>query len=86
MRNNDVSFTYSAVVRKNNRNAISVRFERKKPGKTNYAEGWVPGCKIEKQEGFSPEEIEQMEEYLRSEKDNIIQGAKELNNIKNWFK
>ncbi len=85
MQNGEVKFTYSSVLRKNNRNAISVRFEREYPERKDYAEGWIPECKIEQQEGFTAEEIEQMEEYLKKEKHNIIEGARELNNIKNWF-
>ncbi len=78
MKNSEVTFTYSGVMTKNNRKWICVRFERDK----DYAEGRIPECKIEKQEGFSAEEISQMEAYLVAEKENIMVEAKKLNNIK----
>ncbi len=81
----EVTFTYSGVVSKDGRNAVCVRFERKRGGKTDFAEGLVPACKITKQEGFSAEEIEGLEGYLRENDQEIRKKAKELNNIKNWF-
>ena len=69
--------------KRNNRKLIRVRFERKGNSGIDFAEGKIPECKIEKQNGFSQEEIRQMEEYLEIEKENIIREAKKLNNIKN---
>ena len=83
MGKGEVTFTYSGVLTRNNRKLIRVRFERKGDFGIDFAEGKIPECKIEKQNGFSQEEIRQMEEYLESEKENIIHEAKKLNNIKN---
>ncbi len=85
MNDNDreVTFTYSGVLTKKNKKIICVRFERIGEDGADYAEGQIPECKIDKQKGFTLEEIRQMEEYLRAEKDNIIQKARKLNNIKN---
>lgn len=83
MEKGDVTFTYSGVLTRNNRKLIRIRFERKGDSGIDFAEGKIPECKIEKQNGFSQEEIRQMEEYLEIEKENIIHEAKKLNNIKN---
>jgi hypothetical protein len=83
MEKGEVTFTYSGVLTRNNRKLIRVRFERKGNSGIDFAEGKIPECKIEKQNGFSQEEIRQMEEYLEIEKENIIREAKKLNNIKN---
>ena len=83
MEKGEVTFTYSGVLTRNIRKLIRVRFERKGNSGIDFAEGKIPECKIEKQNGFSQEEIRQMEEYLEIEKENIIREAKKLNNIKN---
>lgn len=83
MNSDAVTFTYSGVLNKGNRRFICVRFERSRGTQKDYAEGEIPKCEITKQQGFSEEEIHQMEEYLRAEKDNIIVEAKKLNSIKN---
>lgn len=84
-RSEEVTFTYSGVVRKDGKNAVCVRFERKRNGKTDYAEGLVPSCTITKQEGFSEEEQKGLINYLKENDEEIRKKAKELNHIKNWF-
>ncbi len=83
MDDREVKFTYSGILTRKNKKIICVRFERAGKSGTDYAEGQIPECKIEKQNGFTPEEVRQMEEYLKTEKDHIIQEARKLNNIKN---
>lgn len=83
MNQEEVTLIYSGVVRKQNQSLVSVRFERNGKSGTDYAEGQVPECRIEKQRGFTADEIAQMEDYLREEKYSIIQEARKLNNIKN---
>ena len=51
----------------------------------NWAEGIVPGGKIERSEGFSEEEIEKLEAYLASEEEMILQQAKGVNPLRNLF-
>lgn len=51
----------------------------------DWAEGTVPGGKIEKSEGFSGEEIEKLEAYLAGEKEMILQQAKGVNPLRNLF-
>lgn len=85
-REEELTFTYSGVVQKDHRNAVCVRFERKRGGQTEYAEGLLPAAKITEHTGFSAEEIEGLENYLREHSDEIREKAKELNNFKNWFR
>lgn len=82
MENDEVKFTYSGVLMKDGKKTVCVRFER---GESDCAEGRIPQCRIEKQQGFSSTEIEQMETYLVNEQMNIINKAKELNNIMKWL-
>ncbi len=51
----------------------------------DYAEGSVPECKITSNKGFSPEEIKEMEEYLRENQGNIIEEAGKINPMKAFF-
>ena len=51
----------------------------------DWAEGIVPGGKIEKSEGFSEEEIEKLEAYLAGEEEMILQQAKGINPLRNLF-
>ncbi|MBQ6441854.1 MAG: hypothetical protein IJJ13_04600 [Lachnospiraceae bacterium] len=83
--NEELTFTYSGVVQRENRNAVCVRFERKRDGALQYAEGVVPEGRITKQEGFSQEEVEGLEAYLKTHTEEIKKNAKALNQIKNWF-
>ena len=76
-----VQFTYSGLLNKNGKKVVSVRFERDN-GK-DFADGLLPDCAIEKQQGFSEEEIEQLEVYLMENADDIMTKAKEMSKITN---
>lgn len=81
MNQQDITFTQTGVIRRNNKNAVCVRFERKSEKGMDYAEGFVPECKIIKNSGFTPEEVDKLEEYITQEKAEIIQKAKEMSNF-----
>lgn len=51
----------------------------------DWAEGIVPGGKIEKSEGFDEEEIGKLEDYLAGEQEMILEQARGVNPIKNLF-
>ena len=53
---------------------------------SDWAEGIVPGGRIEKSEGFSGEEIEKLEAYLAGEQEMILREAKGVNPIRNLFR
>lgn len=81
MSDEKITFTQTGVIRKNNKNAVCVRFEREETGGKEFAEGFVPECKIVKSNGFTQEEIAKLEEYMQEEKPAIIEKAKEMSNF-----
>lgn len=72
----------SGILRKNGEKIIYVRFERG----TDFAEGSLPTAKITSHQGFSPDEIEQFEEYMSENRFEIIEQAKSVNLMKNFMK
>lgn len=79
--NQDITLTYSCVLSKAKEKIVRVRFERDK----DFAEGIIPEGIIEKQQGFTQEEVEQLELYLRKNRKEIIEHAKQITGIKHWF-
>lgn len=79
--NSDIKLTYSCILPHNKEKIIRVNFERDGA----YAEGVVPAGKIEKQHGFTKEEIKQLEEYLEQNKTEIFEKAKSITGIRHWF-
>ena len=71
----------SGILRKDGKKIIYVRFERGK----DFAEGSIPAAKITSQNGFTPEEIGQIENYLSENKFDIIEQAKTVNLMKNFL-
>ena len=53
--------------------------------KDKYAEGSVPECKITKSRGFDQNEIKDIEEYLRDNRDTIIEEAKKVNPLRGFM-
>lgn len=51
----------------------------------DWAEGIVPGGRIEKSKGFDEEEIKKLEDYLAGEQKMILEQAKGVNPIRNLF-
>ena len=77
----NLSMTFSGVLKHNGKNAICVRFERVGA----FAEGYLPDAVIERTEGFEEEELGMLRAYMREHSDEILTEAKKLNNIKRWF-
>ena len=82
----EVTFTQSGIIKKDGRNAVCVRFERKTKTGLDYAEGLVPDASLIEVSGFTKEEEENLRYYLKENSTEIIARAKELNPIKNWFR
>ncbi len=78
---NELKFTYSCILPRGKDKIVRVTFERK----NGYAEGIVPDGKIEKQNGFSQKEVEQLEQYLKANKDTIMKQARDITGISHWF-
>ncbi|MDE6737836.1 MAG: hypothetical protein K2K07_01910 [Lachnospiraceae bacterium] len=77
----DVKILVSGVIRKDDRIFARVIFMRG----MDWAEGMVPDGTIGESEGFTQEEIAQLEDYLVREKDMLISQAKEVNPLRNML-
>lgn len=78
----DINMLVTSMIHKEDGSSFArVSFLREK----DWAEGIVPGGKIEKSEGFSVEEIEKLEAYLAGEEEMILQQAKGVNPLRNLF-
>lgn len=53
--------------------------------KDKYAEGSIPDCKITKSRGFDQNEIKDIEEYLRDNRDTIIEEAKKVKPLRGFM-
>ncbi|WP_099466661.1 hypothetical protein [Konateibacter massiliensis] len=77
----ELRMTHSCVLSRGKERIVRVTFEDDHA----YAEGIVPDGKIEKQQGFSEDEVQQLEIYLKMNKDDIMQKAKAITGITHWF-
>lgn len=80
-KNEEIKLTYSCVLAKEKNKVVQVRFERGK----DFAEGIIPEGVIERHSGFTNEEVEQLELYLRQNRKDIIEKAKQITGITHWF-
>ncbi|HEX3022878.1 MAG TPA: hypothetical protein VHQ24_15810 [Lachnospiraceae bacterium] len=80
-----MTMTYSSLLQKDGKKAICVRFERKTEHENNFAEAILPDHQIKKQSGFTQEEIIQLEEYLKANKNFILEESQKISNIMHWF-
>lgn len=84
MNNSDeIRMTYSGILMVKGEKTVRISFERKT---NDYAEGIVPSGKIEKSSGFTEEELQQLSAYLKTNSDDILLKAKEINPLRDWFK
>jgi len=77
--NEEMKMTYTSVLTKDNKPLISLCFERGR----DICEGVVPECRIVKNDGFSIEEIDALEQYLRANKKQIIENSKSISGLFN---
>ncbi|MDE7251775.1 MAG: hypothetical protein K2O32_02360 [Acetatifactor sp.] len=77
----ELNCTHSSVLSKNGKSFVLVRFERR----DHSAEGTVPDCIILRSNGFTQEEIEELEDYMDQNRQQIIDAAKSISNIKHLF-
>lgn len=78
----EVTMMVSGFVEKDNRKIIRVSFLR---GKC-VAEGILPDGMIEKSEGFTKEETVGLENYMRANRQEIIEQAKAVNPLRSWLR
>lgn len=77
----ELNCTHSSVLSKNGKSFVLVRFERG----DQSAEGRLPDCIILRSNGFTQEEIEELEDYMDQNRQQIIDAAKSISNIKHLF-
>ena len=77
----DIHMMVTSMIHKDGNSFARVSFLRG----SDWAEGIVPGGRIEKSEGFSGEEIGKLEAYLAGEEEMILKQAKGVNPIRNLF-
>ncbi|MCI9144031.1 MAG: hypothetical protein HFH87_15680 [Lachnospiraceae bacterium] len=77
----EMKMLVSGVVVKDGKKIVRVSFVRGR----DYAEGILPEGFIEKSEGFSQEEVGKLETFLRSNRQDILKEAKEINPLRNWL-
>lgn len=77
----EINMTVTTLLHKDGKDFARVSFLRE----NDWAEGIVPGGKIEQSEGFDRKEIRKLEAYLAGEEESILAQAKKINPIKNLF-
>lgn len=77
----ELKCTHSTVLSKGGKPFVSVLFECG----NSSAEGTVPDCAVRQSVGFSEEDVEQLEDYMKEHRKEIIDAAKSISSIKNWF-
>lgn len=83
----ELTFTYTSILHnKKGEKMVRVCFERKGETGREYAEGVVPEGKIDASFGFSGEEIEKLEEYLKENSGDIMLKARKITGITHWLK
>ena len=53
--------------------------------KDKYAEGSIPECKITSSSGFDQRELMEIEDYLKENRDQIIEEAKKVNPLRGFM-
>lgn len=77
----EVKMLISCVVEKEGKKMVRLSFLRG----NDYAEGILPEGIVEKAKGFTEEEVRKLERYIRTNRKDILQQAKEINPLRNWM-
>lgn len=77
----DIHMMVTSMIHKDGNSFARVSFLRG----SDWAEGIVPGARIEKSKGFDAEEIRKLEMYLANEEKMILKQAKGVNPLRNLF-
>ena len=80
----DVSLTYTGIMSKGKEKFVRVRFSRNK--EKDFAEGIIPGAKIEKSKGFSEKELASLRFYLKANEKELCIKAKEITGFRAFFR
>lgn len=77
----EVKMLISCVVEKEGKKMVRLSFLRG----NDYAEGLLPEGIVEKAQGFTEEEVRKLEQYIRTNRKDILQQAREINPLRNWM-
>lgn len=77
----EVKMLISCVVEKEGKKIVRLSFLRG----NDYAEGVLPEGIVEKAQGFTEEEVRKLERYIRTNRKDILQQAREINPLRNWM-
>lgn len=80
----DVSLTYTGIMKKGNEKIVKVRFSRNQ--EKDFAEGVIPGGQIEKSKGFSDKELASLSFYLKANTEDLYQKAKEITGLRAFLR
>lgn len=80
----DVSLMYTGIMKKGDKKIVRVRFTRN--GEKDFAEGIVPGGKIENSKGFTEKELASLRFFLKANEDEIYKKAKEITGFRGYFR
>lgn len=78
----EVEMLISGFFTKDGRKMMRISFTRGK----DFAEGLLPDGIIDRSEGFTEEEISKLEKFIRTNSQEIMAQAKEINPIRSWLK
>lgn len=77
----EVDMLISGFFTKDGRKMMRVSFTRGK----DFAEGFLPDGIIDRSEGFSQEELEKLERFLRANSREIMEQGRQINPIRSWL-
>lgn len=78
----ELKMTHSTILSKDGRPFVAVMIERGK----DVAEGTIPECRITRNNGFSSEEVTELEAYLEEHRKEIIEAAKGISTLSNLLR
>ena len=78
---NDVKMLVSGFLKKDDRKIVRVFFSRGE----DSAEGILPDGRIERSKGFTKEETEKLESFLRANSKDILKQAGEVDPFRKWL-
>ena len=64
---------------------VRVQFERQGPHGMQVAEGLLPEGRIVRQDGYSPDEVEGLESYLKEHMGALLERARTLSDPIRWL-
>ena len=80
----EVSLTYTGIMKQGDKKVVKVRFARN--GEKDFAEGVIPGGKIEKSKGFSEKVLASLRFYLKANEKQLYEKAKEITGLRGFFR